>query len=244
MAGMEQDHPQPPDPEQIHQPDVALRRHYPMAFRVVILRCFPWLVLFLILVLVLNYFDRLSAQAEYDGARQTFALFGTALFFTALIPLLAKILYEIAYFLLADYRIKDQQLIIRKGVLWRTTAAYPVSKLIGLYIERSPIELLFFLAKLQIGTAAGSGVQPSGIGAIEGLSGRTAQALQAYLANLSSTTQPVVPPAAAESLLHQFPADESEKSRQLESTDKAEKFQRDARHAEEVQQQRFNRATG
>lgn len=126
-------------------------------------------------------------------------MLATALLLASFCVLVLKLLYEVFYYLLFDYRVENQQLIIVKGVFWRSRATFPLAKLTDVYVERNPLELIFFVSTLQVTTAAAlSGVN---FGGIEGLPYQTAKSLQSFVSELASTVQPKVGEAQANEIL-------------------------------------------
>ncbi len=179
--------------------DIPLRRHYPISLRLILVRSIHWILAFVILLILISAFDSLMARAEPSFADTVFSFLATALVLGGLLVLCLKLVYEIIHFLLYDYKVESQQLVISKGVFWRSRATFPLVKLTDVYVERNPLEIIFFVSTLQVTTAAAlSGVN---FGGIEGLPSSTARALQTFVTELASTVQPEVKEEKAEKVL-------------------------------------------
>ncbi len=102
------------------------------------------------------------------------AMVGLALLFAlALIALWMPLLAYTRY----GYALRDQDLLIARGVLVRTVVAVPMSRIQHVDTRQGPIEQWMGLARVQVHTASGLGAD----GVIPGLELDTAEALRDQL---------------------------------------------------------------
>ncbi len=182
--------------------EINLRRHYPISIRLAFMRSFHWIIAFVILLVILLAIDRI-VPARSDGVtNDVFIVLGTMVFGVAIILVALKLVYEMLYFIMFAYRIEDQQLLVSKGVIWRSNATFPLFRLTDVYVERNPLELLFFISTLQVTTAASTAGGAS-VGGIEGLPYTTAIALQKFITELAAAVQPEVSEEKKEEVLRE-----------------------------------------
>ncbi len=164
---------------------VNLRRVYPIAYRSMIRRSIHWIVAFALLVVALTLIDHLR-PATGSMSEQVFYFFGTAFFVIALGLLLLKLLYEVVYYHVYYYGTELEHFIISRGIFYKTRSSFPIARIADVYLERTPLDLVFMLYNLRVTT-------PSPVvehGSIEGLSFKRASELQNYLLALVNTTTP------------------------------------------------------
>ena len=163
------------------------------------MRSFHWIVAFIILTLILLAVDQVIPHRNVSVAFDLFIVFGSMVFGVAIISLALKLIYEVLYFILYAYRVESQQLVVSKGVIWRSHATFPLAKLTDVYVERNPLDLIFFISTLQITTAAATAAV--NFGGIEGLPYASAISLQTFITELAASVQPEVSEAKKESVL-------------------------------------------
>lgn len=177
-----------------------LRALYPQSIRLAFAESFPYLLGF---VLVFAVYVGFLFEYHVDGAPSPiidaaeFAL--RYAFYVALSVAGVKLLYELLCFLLYRYAVELEHLSIVRGVLFRSRTAFPIARINDVSLHRTPIEILFGLYTLTILTAS----PVSNFGSIEGLTGTSARALQAYLLALVETTLPDVRGKLAKNVLEQ-----------------------------------------
>lgn len=182
--------------------EINLRRHYPNSIRLAFMRSFHWIVAFIILVVILMAVDTIVPTRSVGVTNDVFIVLGTLVFGLAIILVAGKLIYETLYFIMFSYRVENQQLLVSKGVVWRSNATFPLFRLTDVYVERNPLELLFFISTLQITTAA-STADGATVGGIEGLPYSTAIALQNFITELAASVQPEVSDAKKEQVLRE-----------------------------------------
>lgn len=173
---------------------VELRREYPIARRFVLMRVAPWLIIFIAIWIGLQTFDTIFGSYGSGPAEEVWQMLCASVLLTVAVLVGIRLIYELVYFKLYRYGLELEHLVIAKGVLWRTRASFPLTKITDIYVEQTPLELLFGLATLQVTTPAAV----TNFGGIEGLSTARSVQLQQYLLALINTTQPTVDEAAAE----------------------------------------------
>ena len=200
------------NPDLAASKQIDLRKHFPVALRLIFQRSFHWFIAFAILLILVSGVDHIVSGDAAEFSARVFTSLATALIFTAAFFLVIKLVYELLYYIMIDYRVENQQLLVSKGVIWRSRATFPLVQLTDLYLERTPIEIIFFLSTLQITTAAAQNGQDFGraatqrgqnFGGIEGLPFHVARALQTFITELSGTVQPNVHEAEAKQILQQ-----------------------------------------
>lgn len=182
---------------------VNLRRAYPIAFRSIIRRSIHWLLGFLILIILLTAIDWIRPTTG-TMAESVFFMLGTTLFFIGLTLLAAKLVYELLYYHVYYYGTELEHLVISRGLFFKTRASFPLARMADVYVNRTPIDLLFGLYNLRITT-------PSPVaehGAIDGLGRKRAIDLQNYLLALVNTTVAPVDEQAATDTLRALKATE------------------------------------
>lgn len=150
------------------------------------------LVILMLLITVVDTFS-LGNQTMVD---QVFFFFETALLILGVIAVSAKLIYEFIYFRLYYYGIELEHLVISRGLFFKTRSSVPLASLSDIYIERTPIDLVFFLYNLHFTTTSPTEHNP-----VEGLSYKNAFEFQNYLLALANTTvKPIDNEAAKEAL--------------------------------------------
>ncbi len=180
---------------------IQLRRRFGISTRLILKHCFALIVAYIIVIVVITTFDRLVKRGVVTFNTEVPYFMFTLVFLISTAVLACKVLYEVVYYLMYDYKFVHEQLIITKGVLWRTTASFPVTKMTDIYIERTPLDLICFLATLQVTTPAAV----TNFGGIEGLPPGSAARLQSFLVGLINSTQPQADPAYAEHVAEETP---------------------------------------
>jgi membrane protein YdbS with pleckstrin-like domain len=90
------------------------------------------------------------------------------------------------------YELRENDLLVRYGVLWRVTSSVPLRRIQHTDVESGPIDRMFGLAALTVHTA-GSSLEAV---RIPGLARATAEALRELL--LAASHRPAPPPIAVE----------------------------------------------
>jgi len=166
---------------------VNLRKAFPMAFRVVFRRSIHWIVGFFILVIAITVVDHFG-PGNGALAERVFFLGLLTVFLTGIFLLSAKLVYELVYYHVYYYGTELEHLVISRGIFFKTRASFPFARMADVYIDRTPLDLLFMLYNLRITTHS----PVIEHGAIEGLSFRRASDLQNYLlAVVNTTVKPV-----------------------------------------------------
>lgn len=190
---------------------VELRREYPIAKRFILMRLAPWLVVLFALWIGFYTFDTLFAPVGTGAAEEVWQVLCGSVMLTGVVLVILRFIYELVYYKLYRYGLELDHLVIAKGVLWRTRASFPLTKITDIYVEQTPLELVFGLATLQVTTPAAV----TNFGGIEGLSSSRAVQLQQYLLALINTTQPPVDEVAAEETVHELQVETSAREAEL-----------------------------
>jgi membrane protein YdbS with pleckstrin-like domain len=175
---------------------VNLRRMFPLALRSIVKKSFPSLLLVAVVSIV---GQSLYSMTPVQGTMTTdvFQLAIVWVWLTCAAAAAAKFVYEIAVFATYHYGVELDNVVVVKGLLFRSRVSIPMTKMIDVTIERTPIDLLFFLHNLNLRTAS----DLTDSGNINGLSWRNALGLQNYLLALLNTIEPPINHAAAQEAL-------------------------------------------
>ncbi|MFN8390833.1 MAG: PH domain-containing protein [Bdellovibrionota bacterium] len=182
---------------------INLRRVYPLAWRSIIRRSLHWIIAFIILLIVITAADKIR-PATGSMAEQVFFMLATTLLGVGFVLLLGKLIYELISFKVCYYGIELEHFVISRGVFFKTRASFPLARLADVYVERTPIDLVFFLHNVRVTT-------PSPVadhGTVDGLSTKNATGLQNYLLALVNTTTPTIDERKAEDTLRTLNATE------------------------------------
>lgn len=132
---------------------VDLRTIFPVSYRRIIRRVFPWLVISLVLNGVFWYFAR---SLKEWGASETWLLpiQNISLFLIAVsfILCLGKFIYEHLYHSRYRYAIEAGHLVICKGLILKERGSFPLSRITEVYLDRTYLDLLFGLYIVHIST--------------------------------------------------------------------------------------------
>lgn len=182
---------------------VNLRKAFPITFRSIFRRSLHWIIIFFILCLFITVLDHFRPGTGELGERVFFLGCLTALL-VGLIFLAAKLVYELIYYHIYYYGVELEHLIISRGVFFKTRASFPLARMADIYLERAPLDMIFFIYNLRVTTHSPIAEH----GSIEGLSFRKASDLQNYLlAMVNTTTTPVDEEQVIETL-HELKATE------------------------------------
>lgn len=129
--------------------DSRLRKLYQAYFGIVVIGGFLWWML-----TVLAYAFLVDLPVGFIAALAMFV---------PLLVLTAVVLYWIPLFHSSiHYVLDEEEVIVTKGVWWRTKSVVPYNRITNVNIYQGPISRHFGLAKLSIQTAGFSGVSSSG----------------------------------------------------------------------------------
>ena len=210
---------------------ISLRNRYPQRLRVIIERSI-WVVLILLVTLV-GYLDFLNVTTFAGNSGVPDRVVGIVfdlLLGAVLIVCAIKIAYEFLYFMMYNYTIEREHLIISSGVLFRSRAAFPLAKINDISLQRSPIGLILGLYSLNVLTASAI----SQYGKIDGLSKKDAVDFQAFLLTLLETALPNINEEAAEIVLENNLPDKT--ADKIIHRDSSESLQRKERLAQSQNQ--------
>lgn len=188
---------------------VNLEEKYPRELRSIIKRSFLFIIapIFLIGAYFLNQIrlsqDPIDAPLGYalDG------LYMWLLIITGIIALI-KLIYEILYHVTYSFSIEGEHFTITKGILFRSRAAFPIARINDVGIQRTPLDMIFFLYTINILTASPVATE----GRVSGLSKVASANLQAFLLTLVESTLPDVKERAVNKILEEeLPPEEADK---------------------------------
>ncbi len=170
---------------------VILSKAYPMARRYVFYRSLPW---FLVLVAVLATAVFINSSGDPLLFDKIFIkdldleawIFGWAIILVGLVLLLYSEIYR-----LTCYYAKDgDKLVIRRGVIFREFAFFPLTQITDLYLERDWKALLLGLHNLRICTPSR---RSGAFATIDGLSRRNAIALTEKISDFIRKSEQKLP---------------------------------------------------
>ncbi len=165
------------------QEDVNLRRCYPPAFRSILFFSFPWLLSYLLVIIILLFLASFRApmEAKITPLQQIFDTVFYAIVVIGFLLCLGKLLYELIYHYLYYYGIEQKHLVISKGIILKERGSFPLSLITEVHLTRGVIEFLFGLYYLRLMTPSSSTTE---IATIQGLRKDPATKLQNYLTSL------------------------------------------------------------
>lgn len=173
--------------------DVALKKKYPRAFRSVLRRIVPWLIVYIGIVCIFFIIDSvclssppLSPEESAITSAAVFRALFAVILRTGLIVCVLKAIYELLYYLTYYYAIEAGHIVISKGVILKSRGSIPFNKISDISLERKLLDFVFVLYNIRFLTMTNT-PQISGI---SGLSTNTAVALQDYLVKISLETEP------------------------------------------------------
>ncbi len=181
---------------QLSEGSIDLSREFRISHRSVIKRSFVWIFVFAMLALCAATAGWNSRAAIGDDNLANAIQHFLALFLLAGTAICAvKLLYEELYRACYHYGIEAGHLVISKGVILKQRGAFPLTRITDVYLERAFRDFIFGLCNLQFSTPT---THSGKFARIDGLSKKTAVALQHRLTALLATV-PTSMPASAES---------------------------------------------
>ncbi len=180
-----------------HKP-VNLRRMFPLAIRSIIRESLPYLLL-LIVLSILGQAIYVLGPANPTITTQVFQTATVWIWLTGAGIVLVKFLYQFLIHVTYRYGVELENIIIVKGVFFRTRVSIPLTKMIDITMERDPVDMIFFLYNLYLRTAS----DLTDSAAVRGLSWKNAIGLQNYILALLNTIEPAVDHDAAQETLEE-----------------------------------------
>jgi len=181
--------------EKAHQhvhPAINLRRMYPLTYRSILRRSVLWIIGFAATLVLLSFLGTIRPDPN-SVAGEIFTIFCWTILLVALTLLAGKLIFECIYHHVYYYGIELEHIVITAGVLWKTRATFPLAQMTDLYIERGPLDMIFFLHNLKVTTPSPTVEH----GAINGLSASVATNLQRHIQALLVTAKSPIDQRAA-----------------------------------------------
>ena len=181
--------------ERAHQhvhPAINLRRMYPLTYRSILRRSFIPFLAFALVLVFLSFLGQIRPDVN-SVAGEIFTIFCWTILLAALTLLAGKLIFECIYHHVYYYGIELEHIVITCGVFFKTRATFPLAQMTDLYIERGPIDMIFFLHNLKVTTPSPTVEH----GAINGLSATVATNLQRHIQALIVTAKSPIDQRAA-----------------------------------------------
>lgn len=178
-----------------------LRDEFPLAYRSIIRRSFPWLVIYVsIAVFTLLGLSEVPKDPLLPEVGQFVDILGQSLLILGALICFFKLVYEIVFHHMYYYAIEEGHLVISAGIFLKQRGAFPLNVITDVYLDRNPLDFMFGLYDLYTSNPAGASHE---FGDIQGLSKAKAVALQDYLVTLTKEVAP-----EAEGVVNENPPDE------------------------------------
>lgn len=168
--------------------EVKLRKRFPISKFAILRRCVKFFFICISLsylsLAMLNRINSLESFKEYNILfNQIFLGFN----FLIAISLVIKITYEILFHNAYYYAIQDGHLVISSGVFLKQRAAYPITAISDVYLDRKFLDFIFGLYNVHISNPS---LKSHEFGDIKGLCSKNGVLIQDYLKQLN---QKIVP---------------------------------------------------